>query len=445
MGASSWLLMSLLLAGCGDQGLTLFYDTGGRDTGAADTGSTDTAADTGTDTAADTGTDTGTGADTGATDTAADTGSADTGSADTGSADTGSGWSYADRTLPPTYNRVTHSQGPIDFTAVAWAPDGTYALILGYPASLYLYDAGTAEVTAVGSASGESWKALAFSTDGTYALIGGGKGAIPTPVLYAYTEGGGLQAISDLIGTADGKLPPTSRIQALSARPGTGAFAVLSDNAASWPSQITYMNQVTPDLGGTWGWSFHGGANSDQGASSVAWGRDGDDDIALAVDNYLELFYFDPALTSGQFAVQSTPNTGNLRTVRFRPDGQVAWVLNWSGNGKVYTWAGVLRNDAQNSYAFGGWYRSTFDISPDGTWKVFVGSNGTVYFSDSPWQPIDGSRFHSEPIPSWDQPPWNGSSNDYLTGVAWRPGTCEGLLVGDATDAKGMIVRFSLH
>ena len=120
-------------------------------------------------------------------------------------------------------------------------------------------------------------------------------------------------------------------------------------------------------------------------------------------------------------------------------------MLNWSGNGKVYTWEGVLRNDDPNSYGFGGWYRYWFDISPDGHWKVFVGSNGTVYFSDSPWRPIDDSRFHVAHVPGWDQPPFNGDHNDYLTGVAWRPGTCEGLVVGDATDAAGMILQFALN
>lgn len=39
---------------------------------------------------------------------------------------------------------------------------------------------------------------------------------------------------------------------------------------------------------------------------------------------------------------------------------------------------------------------------------------------------------------------WGRFAREYLNDIAWRPGTCEGLLVGDATSNMGLIVRFEL-
>ena len=106
--------------------------------------------------------------------------------------------------------------------------------------------------------------------------------------------------------------------------------------------------------------------------------------IALGVSYYLELLYFDPQLSSGQFSLQSHPNTGNLGKVAFDPTNDaVAWVLNWSGS-NVYTWEGVLRTDPAESFSFTGWTIWDFDVASDGSWKMFVGCNGDAWLSDSP-------------------------------------------------------------
>ena len=94
-------------------------------------------------------------------------------------------------------------------------------------------------------------------------------------------------------------------------------FAILSDNMGTWPSQITYIHEFTPDFStGTHSWLYGGAQVSSQGSSSVAWGENLGQQIALAADRYLELFYYDPSLTSGNFSTLST-NTGNLKKVMF--------------------------------------------------------------------------------------------------------------------------------
>ena len=350
---------------------------------------------------------------------------------------------YTHCTQPAVYSRLTHSEGNVDFRVVAYEPHGEYALILGYPSELYRYDPTTQDLSHLASGGNDYWETIAFAPDGSYALIGGADAATsPDPVLYVYTEAAGLNPIT---GVTSGGLYSPSRISSIAHRPGTDSFAILSDNTGSWPSQITYIHEFTPDFStGTHTWLYGGGQVSSQGSSSVAWGMNNGQQIALAADRYLELFYYDPSLSSGNFSTLST-NTGNLKKVVFNVDGSVAWVLQWSGSGKVYTWEGSLRTDYYNTYTFSGYTIWDFATSPDGYWKVFVGRFGNIYWSNSDWRPIDHAAFTNQPIANFDQPPYSATSNDYLHSVAWRPDSCDGLIVGDATSSQGTLILFELQ
>jgi len=347
---------------------------------------------------------------------------------------------------PVVWERVTHGQGAVDLRDVEWAPDGSYALILGYPAVLLHYEPTTSEVTLVAEASDEFWHQVAFAPDSSYALIGASTDD-DDPLLYHYTPADGVVAMPDIVGTGSGKLLSTPyRVRALHAHPSTGEFVLFGDNHAAWPSQLGCINTLTPDfVGGAHEWGYHGCASIDQGADSVAWGENLGQPIAVGVSHYLELLYFDPALATGQVTASTHGSTGNLKTVRFDPtDPSVAWVLGWSGS-SVYTWQSSLLTGAADSHHFSGGYLWDFDVSSDGRWKLFVGREANAFLSDSPFRPMDDSRFYDADIPSWDLPPWSGTNNDYLWGVSWRPDTCEGLVVGDATSNQGTIARFSLQ
>ena len=47
--------------------------------------------------------------------------------------------------------------------------------------------------------------------------------------------------------------------------------------------------------------------------------------------------------------------------------------------------------------------------------------------------------------PGWDNPPFSADGNDTLDDVAWRPGACEGLMVGNATSNMGMVIRWRMQ
>ena len=400
-----------------------------------------------TQTTGTTGTGTGTGSTTGttATGTGTTSGTTGTGTGTTGTATTGTGTTATSACAPPViWSRVTHAHGAIDFIDVAFAPSGDYALLLAYPADLYRYDAVTQAVDFIDSAAGEYWKEVSFSAAGDYALVAGGDDlSAPSPVLWHYEDGLGITSVN-VTGVAGGPLS-SMKLTSLQAHPTTEQWVILGDNAAAWPGNIACLNTLDADfLTGTHVWNAYGCVNIDQGSESVSWASNLGQPVALAVSHYLELMYFDPNLAAGQFSIQATPNTGNLRKVMSNPvNDSVAWVFSWSGN-KVYTWESVLRNDPANSFDFNGYTLWDMASTNDGVWKIFVGRNGNAWVSDSPWRPIDGTAFTNTPIPSFDQPPWSGTSNDYLVGVDFRPGTCEGLAVGDATSNQGTIALFTL-
>ncbi|MBM4321121.1 MAG: hypothetical protein FJ125_14515 [Deltaproteobacteria bacterium] len=355
----------------------------------------------------------------------------------------------ADCVRPITYERVVHGQGNVDLQRVLWAPDGSYALILGYGAYLYRYDPDVDALSLVGSRANEYWWALEFAADGSYALVGGGRNpvATPTPVLYRYRPGAVLESLAEITGPHLGRLPGVARVRDIRQRPGTGQLTLLSDNNASWPNMVAYLNLFEPEAADqAAAWRYEGGLNISQGADSIDWGNNLGRPVAVGCSHYLELLYFDPGLAADRFTLQRTPGgIGNLKKVVFHPDGSVAWVLNWSGSGRIYTWDGELRNDAAHSHGFPGWTMWNFTRSPDGAWRIFVGRNGNVWLTDSPWRPIDHARFFDEDVPGWVGDPFTGDSNDYLQDVAWRPGSCEGLVVGDATRNMGMLIRWRMQ
>jgi hypothetical protein len=414
----------------GEEWVVTVTPTDGLSLGTVDTASVTIA---GTDTGVVGGGDTG---DTGVLDT-------DTGTSGGGGFSIPPVGDYSSCALPATYSRITHTQGNVDLTAVAYEPHGDYALVLGYPSELYRYDPGTKSLDHVASGGNDYWNVIEFAPDGSYALVGGADGySSPDPVLYSYTEASGMAAIT---GITTGALYTPSRVSAIAHRPGTDSFAVLTDNLGTWPSQITYIHEFTPDFStGVHSWSYGGAQVSSQGSSSVAWGENLGQQVALATDRYLELFYYDPSLGSGNFSTLTT-NTGNLKKVLFNLDGSIAWVLQWSGSGKIYTWEGILRTDYDNTFSFSGYTIWDFTTSPDGHWKVFVGRFANIYWSDSDWRPIDHAAFTNQPISNFDQPPYSATSNDYIHGVDWRPGSCDGLMVGDATSSQGTLILFELQ
>lgn len=334
----------------------------------------------------------------------------------------------SDCTLPVSYHRVSVNTDE-DFTRVAYAPNGEYAIILSRDGNVYRYESNN--LTQVHVGDDENLDAVEVVSNSEYALVGGWTDA-KTPLLYRLDDNG-----TELVPVAT-SLSGTFRIKDIQQRPGTDTFVLLSDNADS-SQGFAYAHLLTPN------WStdvhtltFYGATVVDQGAASIAWGKSGDTEIALATSYYLEMML----LKDNVFALHAHEYTGNLRKVVFNKNRTVAWALQWVGTPTVYSWEGSL--DSSDKGPMPGKYLSDFNTSPDGYWKVFVGEEGNVWFADSPWTPIDKNKFYDVSIPSFESSPWYGENGTYLNSVSWKPGTCSGLIVGDATNNKSMLIEFTL-
>jgi hypothetical protein len=161
---------------------------------------------------------------------------------------------------------------------------------------------------------------------------------------------------------------------------------------------------------------------------------------------YTDLFTYEPNLASNNLQREAVTNTGNLREVVFDPtDSDQAWVLSASAGSSVAPWNGSLLNGGGNYHSFSGWTVIDLAVDEAGVWRMFVGRNGQVWFTDGGWTSPPTNSYSNQQIPNFSSPPWNGGSNDYLTAAAFRPGTCEALVVGDATAGQGLVVQALLQ
>jgi hypothetical protein len=367
--------------------------------------------------------------------------------------DTGPGpFDYARCGRSAVVERVIHSAGAADFRRVVYAPDGSYALVLQEWDDVWRFDPEDESLTRVAELTGATLYELAFDRTGAYALIGGSTASSTAPELrlWRYTPERGVERIVPPAFQSGG--PPTSarRVTAFDQR-ADGTWAVLSDSygTTQTPGNLLYLNELVIDDVSDGAWTYRAGVNSGATASwapdTVGWAKNLGQDVVLTSTAQGTTHVWDAV---NGWKTYSHPGKGNLGEVMVDPVGrEVAWVLN-GFTAKVYTWEGtVLRDGPGESYSMaptgiGIWRMGR---SPDGAWKVFVGSAGKLWFTDSAWRPLDSARFYNATIPNFSQPPWSGSSGDGLADVAWRPGTCEGLVVGSEAQGQAILGWWSLQ
>jgi hypothetical protein len=345
------------------------------------------------------------------------------------------------------YERVLPMSTTGNFNRIVYSPDGTYALILEDYDTLWKFEDATSTLTQIATTTDEDWLSIRFDPAG-FAWVGGGTDADnPNPRLYRYVDGEGLTAIT-IPGLTDGGMVSTTRIIAMDQR-WDGVWAVLADNHAP-VNGVVYMNELMIGDTGDGDWEYGGaiahGSSYVWSPVSISWGMNLGEPVALTANRQIQTLMYDANLPNGRWSMSSRGGLGNHGQMVFDPlDHQVAWMINGSGN--VYAWQGLMMGSG-NQHDFGNNtfnYPRRFTTSPDGEWKIFVGGRGMVAFSDSPWSPIDSSRFALAPIANWGEPPWSAQGSQGFSDVAWRPGTCSGLIAGDATQNRSMLVRWFMQ
>lgn len=416
---------SLADAGLADAGTV---DAGLSDAGAADASLADaTVTDAGT-------------ADAGQRDASlSDAGPADAGLADAGVRDAGAPSGNLGCGSSLSYARITHNFTTSDVTAADFAPDGSFALTVARDGTVMRYRAQERDLVLVGKPASTSFSAVRFLAGGDAVIAGAcasgsGSAATTVPCLYRYAA-------------ASGTLTRISPSQTVS---GTG-FAGLASNGAgtsvlgaSFASNVLYLYGYD-GLSGTL--AYAAGLGTTTGPTGVAWGRMNAREVALVSGgvNGSEIVLYDPSAPQATRMVRVNSNYSNLGAVAARPGAEEFFLCDWSRN--LVRYDGTLTAltspfSSCNGVAF----------SSDGANALFVGRPrgtpllGSVALYRGTPGTFAAANVTDVSVPSFSGNPYQADSNAQLLAAAWRPGACEGLIVGargNGTNLYGMVIRFT--
>ena len=231
--------------------------------------------------------------------------------------------------------------------AVAWKPDGSYALISGDSAVLLKYDGTTLTTIPTGIATGFNFWTVSWKPDGSYALVGGSSG-----ILFKYD---GVKVTT---------IPNTSTtILSINWQP-SGSYALLVGKSGL---ALTYD--------GTTVRSFATGTTFDLDAA--AWNPNGV--YALIGGLNRTLLQFD-GTTVAAINTSIVPPSNAIRAISFNQAGTMALLA--GDNGMVLTWNGstlTMLSTLTSSYLYSiSWSLSGTAYIAGGSGTVLIYTNGTL-------------------------------------------------------------------
>lgn len=358
---------------------------------------------------------------------------------------------------PGTYIYSRTAVGGLnDSVAVAFHPDGTYALVLERTDEVHVYDWASGTATRIDLRVASRTVTLddvAFSADGATAWIVGHERISSTDsgVIIGFDDaawraGDGAAAFSRLAATTSGERPSGIAIpRAPSGGPGDGRPVVLTQSGTS--PYIARLRELDPETG-----TFDGlfvarstGAGCDD--LTFADNEFGEWGIVLACGtNGAEILYYTEVAGVGEWRA-GTGGFGNVSRLDAHPSGDYALIVNWSST-RIYRHesGGLLTTSSSPSLVNGMWDVS---FSPDGRFALILGSGrgtmlrGTVY--EFRHDLYSAAEMTDVSIEGFALAPYLASSSTQLKSSAWRPGCDGGLIVGGTTSGSGstgMVIEF---
>ena len=379
---------------------------------------------------------------------ALDAGSTDSGGADAGARDAGALDAGTSDAAPPpsgdlgcgssvSYTRITHNVTTSDATGVAFAPDGSFALVVARDGTVMRYRTQERDLALVGKPASTSFGSVTFLAGGDAVLAGScasgsGSSATTVPCLYRYA-GGAL-----------------TRIVAATAINGT-SFAGITRNAAgtttlsaSFASNVLYLYAYDAGAGSI---AYAAGLGTTTGPTGLAWGRMNARDVALVSGgvNGSEIVLYDPTAPQATRMLRVNSNYSNLGAVAARPGAEEFFLCDWSRN--LVRYDGTLAAVTSPFYACNG-----VAFSSDGANALFLGRPrgtpllGSVALYRGARGSFAAANVSDVSVPNFSANPYQADTNAHLLGAAWRPGACDGLIVGargNGSNLYGMVIRFS--
>lgn len=357
---------------------------------------------------------------------------------------------------PGTYTyRALAVGGLSDTVAVAFHPDGSYAIVLERSDEVHVIDwaSGTATRFDLRVASRAiSLDDILFSPDGSTAWIVGyerisstDSGVIIRFDDAAYRRGDGLASFTRLGVTLGGERPAGIELpRAASGGPASGHPILLTQSGTS--PYIARLRDLDPATGafGSFVLARATGAGCDDltfvDNEFGGWG------ILLACGtNGAEILYYTDIAGVPEWR-PGTGGFGNVSRTDAHPSAAYALIVNWSSD-RLYRHAtgALVPTGGSPSVASG-----IFDVSfsGDGRFGLITGRalgtmlRGTIY--EYRHDLYTRSEITDVSIDGFALAPYLGTTNTSLTDSAWRPGCDGGLVVGGqlTPTSRGLVIEF---
>ncbi len=304
---------------------------------------------------------------------------------------------------------------------VAWHPSGNYALIVESSGKVLRVGADDWGVSQVDDVDHMQFAHLTFASAGNEALLVGyfnDGNSVQEGRVYRWDHGSGtLSHLADCD-------KPGVRFRGVAYRPDADEAAVIGYNGA----QIIYVYRYDPGLESL---SIAAATNS-YGPYDFAWRHDGDEALIPIGENDAEVIAYRPPAPSENRLLATTYNGSNAMAVDYFPGQNFALLIDGAAN--AFKWDGTWTKVDLPT----GFYMAGLGFNSDGSRALLAGraccsSNLTLRAVEFQAQngTFTASDFVDVSIPGFGASPWLGGSSSYMNGVAFRPGRCEGLMVGN--------------
>ncbi|MBW1807793.1 MAG: hypothetical protein JRJ87_06320 [Deltaproteobacteria bacterium] len=303
---------------------------------------------------------------------------------------------------------------------VAWHPDGEYALTIESGGKILKILAADWSVSQLTELTNFRPDHMDFNPDGSGALIVGwyASGNTEEGRVYRYDhETGSVDLLADCS-------KPGISLRGVDFTPDAAKAVIIGYNSTA---HIVYAYDYDPETRTV----TTGAAANFSGPCDVSWRPDGLEALIPICENAADVVAYRPPAPWENRLLSTNPSASNVSAADHHPLEGYGVIVDWSDNalkwdGFVWTkaelpggssMAGIAFNaDGSRALIVGRCYGSNLV----GTVNEFVADNGTFLNAD----------FREVSIPGFDAAPWGATNNTYLNAVAFRPGLCEGLIVG---------------
>lgn len=359
------------------------------------------------------------------------------------------------------YNRLAIG-GLDEAYAVAFHPDGTYAVILEYSDVVHVYDLASGTTTRFDLAPGSDtfyWEDIAFDPRGQLALLVGSHvvGTTRTGVVWRFNDSAwraGLPQAS--IFTAVPGVPTATVVQAVrypqNADPPALLFRTTNGN------NNTMALRRFDDSNDTF--QFLGAQATGAGCQDIAFVKNAFGEtgilVACGINGYDGLYYTEVGGFAEWRLDLGNNSLGNTSRLAAHPSGDYALAICWSCDA-IYRFEGELMNPALEAPRFstrrlwGAAFQTNgqraiifgqyMNISGSAPFGVVFEYRHDLYRCPSPQAFCDLTEVS---IANFDAPPFSATNGTRLNDAAWKPGCAGGLIVG-GNGALGLVITFQVE